>query len=67
SMADYWGGWLEKAGWTLPHDAGGHVAVPVEISPVFALTEREFLDRAPEPRTVNSGVVIEADGSTRVN
>jgi len=41
--------------------------VPVEISPVFALTEREFLERAPEPRTVNSGVVIEADGSTSVN
>jgi len=67
SMANYWGGWLEKAGWTVPRDAGGHVAVPVEISPVFALTEREFLERAPEPRTVNSGVVIEADGSTSVN
>jgi len=67
SMADFWGGWLEKAGWTIPRGADGHVAITVEISPVFALTEGEFLERKPEPRPVHNSVVIDEDGAVQVN
>lgn len=46
SMADYWAEWLEAAGHSVPRDAAGHAAVPIEISPLFALTRDEFLARA---------------------
>ena len=67
SMADYWGGWLEKAGWTIPRRADGHVAVAVEISPAFALTEQELLNHRPEPRSVHNSVAIDADGTVQVS
>jgi UDP-N-acetylglucosamine/UDP-N-acetylgalactosamine diphosphorylase len=45
SMNDYWTGWLEAAGWDVPRDASGRVAIRIEISPQFALSEREFLKK----------------------
>ncbi len=46
AMADYWGAWLEKAGYTIPRDEKGAVTIPIEISPAFALTEQEFIEKA---------------------
>ncbi len=66
SMSDYWGGWLEKAGWSLPKTPDGHVAVPVEISPAFALTEDELIKQAPAPVPVGGGVAIDEDGRVTV-
>ena len=44
-MADYWAGWLDAAGMCPPRDGEGHCTVPIEISPLFALTQEEFLSK----------------------
>lgn len=65
SMRDYWGAWLEAAGADVRRDANGHVTVPIEISPEFAFTEAEFLEKAKGMAfAVGQGIAIEADGST---
>lgn len=45
SMREYWGDWLETAGCKVPRDKDGKVAVPVEISPRFAFSKEEFLQK----------------------
>lgn len=45
SMRNYWGEWLETAGCRLPRDESGEIAVSIEISPRFALTREEFLEK----------------------
>lgn len=39
------GGWLEIAGLTVPRDAQNNVVGDIEISPLFALDEAEFLSK----------------------
>ena len=64
SMANHWGGWLEKAGCTVPRTENGNVAVPIEISPAFALDEEEFLSRSGGMSwDASKGLAIEADGA----
>jgi hypothetical protein len=46
AMSDYWGGWLDAAGYQVPRGANGRVSVPVEISPEFALLKDEFVEKA---------------------
>jgi UDP-N-acetylglucosamine/UDP-N-acetylgalactosamine diphosphorylase len=44
----YWADWLEAAGRTVPRDADGTPTIAIEISPEFALTREEFVERAGE-------------------
>jgi len=44
-MGEYWAAWFETAGCRVPRDAAGQVTVKIEISPQFALSRQEFLDR----------------------
>lgn len=37
--------WLEGAGWTVPRDAAGEPALPLEISPAFALDAADLRER----------------------
>ncbi len=46
TMREYWATWLEAAGYSVPRDIEGKVAVRIEISPQFALDQKEFLDKA---------------------
>ena len=64
SMANLWGGWIEKAGCAVPRDTHGNVTVPLEISPAFALDEEEFLARS-QGRSWDAakGLAIDADGA----
>jgi len=41
------GRWLEAAGVAVPRDAAGDVAVPIEISPLYALDAEELRRRLP--------------------
>lgn len=43
TMRKYWGGWIEATGQRLPRDERGGIAVPIEISPQWALTQEEFV------------------------
>ena len=42
-MINFFGRWLEKAGIRVPRDGEGNVQGKIEISPLFALDEEEFL------------------------
>jgi UDP-N-acetylglucosamine/UDP-N-acetylgalactosamine diphosphorylase len=42
-MGNYWGEWLDAAGYPVPRDASGDVAIKLEISPEFALCKEEFV------------------------
>lgn len=46
TMREYWAKWLEAAGAEIPRDADGKVIIDIEISPEFALTKEEFLQKA---------------------
>jgi UDP-N-acetylglucosamine/UDP-N-acetylgalactosamine diphosphorylase len=48
SQCALWAGWLEAAGYTVPRDRAGNVAIQIEISPQFALTKDEFVAHADE-------------------
>jgi len=52
-MSDLFGNWLEQAGAQVPRHADGTVAVPIEISPLFALDAAELKSK------VEPGMVIE--------
>jgi UDP-N-acetylglucosamine/UDP-N-acetylgalactosamine diphosphorylase len=42
AISDLAGDWLEQAGVKVPRTPGGHAAVPLEISPLFALDAEEL-------------------------
>lgn len=45
SMREYWAKWLEAAGCEVPRDSSGKVSIKIEISPQFALSEQEFVEK----------------------
>jgi UDP-N-acetylglucosamine/UDP-N-acetylgalactosamine diphosphorylase len=46
SMTELWARWLEAAGTHVPRDSSGRPTVILEISPRFALTQEEFVERS---------------------
>jgi UDP-N-acetylglucosamine/UDP-N-acetylgalactosamine diphosphorylase len=48
-------GWLEAAGVTIPCDADGNVAAAIEISPLFALDERELVGKVAADLEIKPG------------
>ena len=54
AMREYWAGWLEAASHRVKRNATGNVAVNIEISPQFALSKEEFVEKA-------KGLVIPGD------
>jgi UDP-N-acetylglucosamine/UDP-N-acetylgalactosamine diphosphorylase len=46
ALSDLAGAWAGAAGLEVPRDKGGHVSVPLEVSPLFALDAEEFAARA---------------------
>jgi UDP-N-acetylglucosamine/UDP-N-acetylgalactosamine diphosphorylase len=64
SMANLWGGWLERTGCIVPRKTDGDVAVPIEISPAFALDEEEFRAFSQgQSWEIGDGLAIAADGT----
>ena len=57
AMREYWAGWIEAAGFRVPRDAEGRVAIAIEISPQFALSREEFAEKA-RGMTLPSGTDI---------
>jgi UDP-N-acetylglucosamine/UDP-N-acetylgalactosamine diphosphorylase len=48
SMNELWGGWLEAADYEVPRNGQGRVTAELEISPMFALTKDEFVEKAAD-------------------
>ena len=64
TQREYWADWLEAAGATVPRDADGKVTIAIEISPAFALTKDEFVQKAAGYAWPAEGdIAIDADGA----
>ena len=64
SMSNYWAQWLDATGVSVPRDESGNVSIAIEISPLFALTRDEFVEKsAGITWSVDGDLVIDADGS----
>jgi UDP-N-acetylglucosamine/UDP-N-acetylgalactosamine diphosphorylase len=63
SMNRYWAEWLEAAGCSVPRDPHGNPAIHIEISPQFALTQDEFLQKT-KGRTfpTQTHIALDANG-----
>ena len=44
--------WLEAAGVAVPRDAQGHVASPIEISPLYALDAQQLAEKVDPKLTI---------------
>ncbi len=64
SMARYWAPWLEAAGISVPRDAEGQPTIDIEISPEFAYSREEFVERiAGKSLDATRGLSIAPDGT----
>jgi len=64
TMRGYWAAWIEAAGGAVPRDGQGCAAVDIEISPQFALSREEFIERTAGRDWPDRGsLAIDADGA----
>jgi UDP-N-acetylglucosamine/UDP-N-acetylgalactosamine diphosphorylase len=63
-MATYWAKWLTAAGANVPHDDSGVPTIPIEISPQFARTKEEFINKTQAFQWPNADhIAIDKDGN----
>lgn len=63
-MRNYWAGWLAAAGVPVPRDREGRIGIQIEISPQFALSQEEFLDKVQGIRWPEAGdIALDKDGN----
>ncbi|MBN2411348.1 UDPGP type 1 family protein [candidate division KSB1 bacterium] len=58
-LCNQFGNWLGKAGFHVKRDSNGNVLDKIEISPLFALDEKEFHNRKPKPNGNKDGYLFE--------
>lgn len=64
TMAGMWAKWLDAAGNPVPRTPDGACAIPLEISPEFALRQDEFVEKSQGRQwSVNAPLAIEGDGA----
>ena len=63
-QAELWAGWLEAVGHTVPRNGDGRAAVRIEISPQFAFSKEEFVQRARDLKfPAGRDIAIGPDGA----
>ncbi len=58
-LSNRFAGWLEACGYQVPRNANGDSAISLEISPLFALDQQEFIKKCPVCVEVKDGMIIE--------
>ncbi len=58
-MSNRFANWLESCGYTVPRKDNGDSAFSLEISPLFALDQEEFIKKCPENVEVKDGMIID--------
>lgn len=58
-LCNLYGGWLEDTGVEVPRDEEGNVAVNIEISPLYALDEKELKNKYTKSEKITSGLYLE--------
>ncbi len=61
AMIDLYGRWLEKAGIEVPRSAEGHVQGLLEIGPLYALDEEEFLEKVQRNLRFEGRLLLDED------
>ncbi len=57
-LENLFGAWLEKAGFPVQRDQTGNVLDVIEISPLVAMNEQEFLERKPTAQQIKGGYLF---------
>jgi len=67
AMAAYWAPWIEAAGGQVPRDTHGTPTIPIEISPAFAASMEEFVERSKGTAwpSAPTALCIDASGTLR--
>ncbi len=66
SQRELWGSWLEAAGYLVPRNESGKVAIEIEISPRYANSKVEFVARAKDLDFSSGGdIAIGPDGTVQ--
>lgn len=65
SMTQFWGTWLKKAGYEIESYLQQNNNFHIEISPIFSLTEKEFLEKQQNYKwqVTDQGIAIDKDGT----
>jgi UDP-N-acetylglucosamine/UDP-N-acetylgalactosamine diphosphorylase len=63
AMSDLFAGWLEQAGAAVAKGPNGSAAVPIEISPLFALDAEELRARVRRTQPVTGPLHLDATGT----
>ena len=50
--------WLEAAGHNVPRDENGNSTIMIEVSPLFAIDEAEFIKKCPSDVEVKDGMIL---------
>ncbi|MBN1351829.1 UDPGP type 1 family protein [candidate division KSB1 bacterium] len=58
-MSNFYGQWLEQAGYNVPRDQNGNVTINIEISPMLALEADELPARLPANLDLTSDLYLE--------
>jgi len=58
-LENLFGKWLEKAGFELKKDVSGKVLDKIEVSPLFAMDEKEFVNKKPSQQKDKNGYLFE--------
>lgn len=58
-MSNRFAKWLAKAGYKIPRNEKGDVTINLEISPLFALDEAEFVKKCPRDLVIKDELIIE--------
>jgi UDP-N-acetylglucosamine/UDP-N-acetylgalactosamine diphosphorylase len=67
ALTDLYGSWLEYAGIHVPRKADGTVAVPIEISPLFALDKDQLAARLDKSFRVDGPSYLEKNGRSQLS
>ncbi|MDZ7290471.1 MAG: UDPGP type 1 family protein [candidate division KSB1 bacterium] len=57
-LCEFYAGWLEQAGITVPRDADGNLKARIEVSPLFALDAEEFVQKTPSNLRVEDDLYL---------
>jgi UDP-N-acetylglucosamine/UDP-N-acetylgalactosamine diphosphorylase len=63
AIAHLAGKWLTESGTSVPSNAAGQPAFPLEISPLFALDAEELCRRLPQPLHITGPALLEEEAS----
>ena len=60
-LNNYFGSWLEAAGYKIGRDSNGNVKIDIEIHPLYARTKEAFVNKVPKQLEITQQMVFNPD------